>query len=208
MSMCENNWQYAEQYPTETESISNARRMSLECGVVPVSRATGAFLSSLALISKAEAILEIGTGVGVSALSMMRHLEKAHLTTIDVEPEFQTHAKTFFASAGIAAKRTRFVAGDAAKILPRLNHNAYDLVLIDANQENLLEYFEHSLLIVKHGGTIVIPNALRNGKVADPTVRDSLTTAVRDLLGAVADSPAIVPSLTTIGDGVLTLTKR
>lgn len=207
MSKRENNWQYTEQYPIETEPISNARRMSLECGIEPVSRATAAYLSSVTVIGKVESILEIGTGVGVSALSMLKHTSKTHLTTIDIEPEYHTSAKEFLHQAGIAQSRTRLVTGDAGQILPRLNHNAYDLALIDANEEMLLDYVEQVLLIVKPGGTIIIPHALRHGLVADPTVRDPLTSSIRDLLSTVADSPAIIPYLSPAGDGVLTLTR-
>lgn len=187
--------------------MTNARRMSLECGIEPVSRATAAYLSSIALTSNAKSILEVGTGVGVSALAMLRYTPEAHLTSIDIETEFQTHAKVFLQQAGVNQNRTRLVAGDANQILPRLNQSSYDLVLIDANSDNLLDYFAQSLTIVKHGGSIIIPHALNRGFVADPAARDSVTVALRDILSTVADSSAIVPHLSATGDGVLTLTR-
>lgn len=207
MSKCENNWQYVEQYPVETETLSSARRMSLECGIEPVSRATAAYLSSFSVTSASRSILEIGTGVGVSALSLLRHNTSALITSIDIEPEFHVHAKGFLAKAGVGANRTRLVTGDAQQILPRLNRSSYDLVLIDANPSNLLEYFEQSLTIVRQGGSIIIPNALNRGAVADPAARDDLTVALRDILNTVAESPAILPHLAQTGNGVLTLTR-
>ena len=207
MSKLERNWQYAEQFPVETESQVRARRLSLELGIEPVSRSVAAHLSSLTVLTGAQSICEIGTGIGVSGLALLRHSPEATLTTLDVEAEYQRQAKAMFAEAGIPAARTRLITGDAAQVLPRMNLGSYDLVLIDANPEALLEYLERALTIVRLGGTIVIPNALWRGRVPDPAARDGLTADFRALLSAVVDSPAILPVLSPAGDGLLTLTR-
>lgn len=207
MSKLERNWQYAEQFPVETESQVRARRLSLELGIEPVSRSVAAHLSSLTVLTGAQSICEIGTGVGVSGLALLRHSPEATLTTLDVEAEHQRQAKAMFAEASIPAARTRLITGDAAQVLPRMNLGSYDLVLIDANPEALLEYLERALTIVRLGGTIVIPNALWRGRVPDPAARDGLTADFRALLSAVVDSPAILPVLSPAGDGLLTLTR-
>ena len=207
MSKLERNWQYAEQFPVETESQVRARRLSLELGIEPVSRSVAAHLSSLTVLTGAQSICEIGTGVGVSGLALLRHSPEATLTTLDVEAEYQRQAKAMFAEAGIPAARTRLITGDAAQVLPRMNLGSYDLVLIDANPEALLEYLERALTIVRLGGTIVIPNALWRGRVPDPAARDGLTADFRALLSAVVDAPAILPVLSPAGDGLWTLTR-
>lgn len=207
MSRLERNWQYAEQYPTETDAQVRARRLSLELGIEPVSRAVAAQLSGLAVMSGARAICEIGTGVGVSGLALLRHVPEATLTSIEIESEHLRQARASFAGAGIAAARLRLIEGDAAQVLPRLNLGAYDLVLIDAEPERLLEYLEHALTIVRAGGTVVIPGAFSRGRVTDPAARDEATHVLRDLLATVAESAAIVPVLTPSGDGLLTLTR-
>nr|WP_223159730.1 O-methyltransferase [Leucobacter sp. cx-169] len=207
VSKLERNWQYAEQFPVETESQVRARRLSLELGIEPVSRSVAAHLSSLTVLTGAQSICEIGTGVGASGLALLRHSPEATLTTLDIEAEYQRQAKAVFAEAGIPAARTRLITGDAAQVLPRMNLGSYDLVLIDANPEALLEYLERALTIVRLGGTIVIPNALWRGRVPDPAARDGLTADFRALLSAVVDSPAILPVLSPAGDGLLTLTR-
>ena len=207
MSKLERNWQYAEQYPGETDALVRARRLSLELGIEPVSRSISAQLSGIAVLSRAQAICEIGTGVGVSGLSLLRYADQATLTSIEVEPEHLREAKGVFASAGIAASRLRLVEGDALHVLPRLNLASYDLVLIDANPVQLLEYFEHALGIVRPGGCIVVPGAFTHGRVPDPAARDEATQSMRDLLSLVAESPAIAPMLSPAGDGVLTLVR-
>lgn len=207
MSRLERNWQYAEQYPTETDAMVRARRLSLELGVEPVSRAVAAQLSGLVAASAAKAICEIGTGVGVSGLALLRYAPEGTLTSIEIEPEHLRQARGVFAEAGVATSRLRLVEGDAAQVLPRLNLEAYDLALVDADPAHLLEYVEHALQIVRPGGTIVVPGAFARGKVTDPAARDTNTQHLRDLLTTVGESPAIAPVLSPAGDGLLMLTR-
>lgn len=207
MSRLERNWQYAEQYPTETDAQVRARRLSLELGIEPVSRAVAAALSGLVAAGAAKAICEIGSGVGVSGLALMRYAPDATLTSIEIEPEHLRQARTVFTDAGIASSRLRLIEGDAAQVLPRLNIEAYDLAVIDADPARLLDYFEQALQIVRPGGTIILPNAFEHGRVTDPAARDTATQNMRDLLATVADSPAIAPVLSPAGDGLLMLTR-
>lgn len=207
MSRIESNWQYTEQYPVETEVQSSARRLSLELGIEPVSRSVAAYLSQLTVLTGAKALCELGTGVGVSGLSLLRHAPKAHLTSLDIESEYHREARQLFQQAGIASARLRLIDGNAHQVMPRLNTDAYDLLLIDADPSGLLEYVEHGLQVVRPGGTIVVPNALWRGSVTDPASRDDVTASFRDLLGMVADTPGIVSSLVPAGDGLLTITR-
>lgn len=207
MSKLERNWQYTEQYPSETDALVRARRLSLELGIEPVSRSTAAELSQLAVLTGAQAICEIGTGVGVSGLSLLRHRPDAILTSIEIEPEYLREARTVFTDAGVPASRARLVEGDARHIMPRLNLAAYDIVLIDADHAQVLEYFEHALAIVRQGGAIVVPGALSHGRVPDPAARDEVTQVMRDLLAVVADSQAISPVLSPTGNGLLTVVR-
>lgn len=207
MSKLERNWQYAEQYPGETDAIVRARRLSLELGVEPVSRSTAAQLSALTVLTRAQAICEVGTGVGVSGLALLRYAPEATLTSIEIEPEHLREARAVFADAGVASSRLRLIEGEARHVLPRLNLGAYDLVLLDADPALLLEHFEYALGIVRPGGCIVVPGVFAHGRVPDPAARDESTVACRDLLALVAESPALAPMLSPTGDGVLTLVR-
>jgi predicted O-methyltransferase YrrM len=207
VSRLERNWQYAEQYPNETDAQVRARRLSLELGIEPVSRAVAAQLSGLVAATDANAICEIGTGVGVSGLALLRYAPAATLTSIETDAEHLRQARTIFAEAGVPSAHLRLIEGDAAQVLSRLNLEAYDLVLIDADAARLLEYVEHALQIVRPGGSVVVPGAFVRGKVTDPAARDEHTQNMRDLLAMVADSPAIAPALSPAGDGLLVLTR-
>jgi predicted O-methyltransferase YrrM len=207
VSRLESNWQYAEQYPTETDALVRARRLSLELGIEPVSRAVAAALSALAAATGARAILEVGTGVGVSGLSLLRYAPEAHLTSIEIEPEYLRQAREVFAGAEVAGARLRLIEGDAGQVLPRLNLGAYDLVVLDESPLRLLEDVELALQIVRPGGTIAVVGAFAHGRVPDPASRDAATQNMRDLLATVSESPAIAAALSPAGDGLLTLTR-
>lgn len=207
MSRLERNWQYAEQYPNETDAQVRARRLSLELGIEPISRAVAAQLSGFVAATGATVICEVGTGVGVSGLALLRYAPNATLTSIDVDAEHLRQARTVFAEAGVPNAQLRLIEGDAMQVLPRLNLGAYDLLVIDADSEHLLEYVEYALQIVRAGGSIAIPNAFARGRVADPAARNLATQTMRDLLATVADSPAIAPVLSPAGDGLLLLTR-
>lgn len=206
MSKLESNWQYAEQYPVETPAMIKARNLSLELGIKPLSRAVAAQVANTAAISQAKNICELGTGVGLSGLALLRYTD-AHLTSIDIEPEYHRNSRPIFAEAGVAAARLRLIAGDAAKVLPRLNAGSYDLLLIDANPGSIFDYVEFGLQVIRPGGSVLIPNVLRDGNVPNPSVRDDVTQAFRELLQLMSESPAVSASLSPVGDGLLTLTR-
>lgn len=201
-------WKYAEDYVTESPSIGLARQHSAEFGIDPVSPAVGAQLRLIAVATAARNILEIGTGAGVSGLHLLESTEDAMLTTIDVEPDYQSSARASFTTAGIAPNRFRFIAGTATTVLPRMNDAAYDLVLVDADPYDVLAYVEHGLRTVRTGGTVLVARALWGGRVPDPVQRSRELDGYRGLLETVLEFPAVEVSLSTAGDGLLQLVKR
>jgi predicted O-methyltransferase YrrM len=201
------SWKYAEDFVVEPDAIAAARAQSLEHGVEPVSPSQGAQLAVLAAATNAKAIVEIGTGLGVSGLWMFTGAPEATLTSIELEIDFQQSAKRAFADFGIPANRTRLIAGRALDVLPRMNESTYDLVLVDADPGSIIEYVEHALRLVRVGGTVVVPHALWHGRVADPAQRDDTVADFRMLLDEIARSTAVLSALSLAGDGLLQLTR-
>ncbi|MFD1714262.1 O-methyltransferase [Amnibacterium flavum] len=208
MSEKEVNWKYADDIVVEPESIAVARQHSLELGIDPVSPAVGAQLALLAATAKATSIIEIGTGAGVSGLWMLRGAPKATLTSIDSEPDHHLAARAAFAEAGYGMGRIRLIAGRALDVLPRMNEESYDLVLLDADPENAIEYLEHGLRLVRRGGLVLVAGALAGGDVANPAKRGAVATGLRTLLDEVSDSSAVFSALSPAGDGLLQLVRR
>jgi predicted O-methyltransferase YrrM len=201
------DWKFAEELVIESDPIQSARAHSLEHGVDAVSPGQGAQLAVLAAATNAKSIIEIGTGFGVSGLWMLTGAPGAALTSIDQEVEFQQSAKRAFADLGIPANRARLIAGRALDVLPRMNEGSYDLVLVDADPAQIIEYVEHALRLVRIGGTVAIPHALWRGRVADPAQRDDTVSNFRTLLTEIAASPAVLSALSLAGDGLLQLTR-
>ena len=98
------------------------------------------------------------------------------------------------------------LTGRAADVLPRMNEASYDIVLVDADEEGVIDYVEHGLRLVRAGGTVLIPRVLAGGAVADPVRRDAVTTAYRTLIQETQASPAVLGALSIAGEGLLQLT--
>lgn len=202
------SWKFAEDFIVERQSIAQARLQSIELGIDPVSPAMGAQLALIAAASAATNIIEIGTGVGVSGLWLLTGAPEATLTSIDFELDYQQSAKQAFSEAGIAPNRVRLIAGRAIDVLPRMNEQSYDVVLVDADPQSVIQYVEHGLRLVRTGGTVLIAHALWRGRVADPAQRDDTVTGFRSLLSEISESSAVISALSPVGDGLLQLTKR
>lgn len=201
------SWKYAEDFVVETAALATARQHALELGLDPISAAVGAQLAVLAAASSTHSILEIGTGTGVSGLWLLTGAPDAVLTSIDIELDHQQYARSAFAAGGVPANRIRLITGRAGDVLPRMNDGAYDLVFVDANESAVLDYVEHALRIVRRGGLVLVAHALWRGRVSDPTRRDETAEDFRALLTTIAESSAVVASVSTAGDGLLQLVK-
>ncbi|MGN6744298.1 MAG: O-methyltransferase [Amnibacterium sp.] len=198
---------FADAFADEDDAILGARDASAQFGIDPVSPAVGAALAVTAAARPAASIVEIGTGVGVSGLWLLRGAPTAQLTTIDVDLDQHQVARGVFATAG-HPKQVRFITGDAREVLPRMNDDSYDLVLVDADWESLALYVEAALRIARVGGTVLVARAMQGGKVANPARRDRVTTAYRELLKAVRLRDDVLPALLPVGDGLLQLVRR
>ncbi|MEX1077706.1 MAG: class I SAM-dependent methyltransferase [Homoserinimonas sp.] len=203
----ESTWKFTEELVSESDAIAAARAQSIEFGVDAVSPATGANLAVMAAASGAANIIEIGTGVGVSGLWLFAGVPQATLTSIDIEPDFQQAARKSFADAGVPANRVRLITGRSHDVLPRMNEQSYDIVLVDADPLSVIENVEHGLRLVRPGGTVVVPHVLWRDRVADPVKRDDIVTGFRSLLSEVAGSDAVLSSVSPVGDGLLHMVK-
>jgi len=203
------SWAYCEQFVTEPEVIETARRRGEELGCVPVGVGVGAALRTIAASTGARAVVEIGTGAGVSGLWLMEGMPAdGILTTIDIEAVHQRAAKEAYAAAGIAHQRTRVITGRALDVLDRMTDGAYDMALVDGDKDEYPAYVEQATRLLRQGGVMVIDNMLWHDKVADPAARDETTRTLRDLGKSVRDDTAFTTTLLPVGDGLLVAIKR
>ncbi len=157
----------------------------------------------------ARAVVEIGTGTGVSGVWLMRGMRPdGVLTTVDIEAEHQRLAKETFTEAGIASQRVRTISGAALDVLPRLTDGHYDLVFCDGDKAEYGAYLKEALRLLRPGGVVAFDNALWHDRVADPSHRDEETLAIRDLGREVAENESLVSVLLPVGDGLLAAKKE
>ncbi len=203
------SWSFAENYVAEDRLLAAARARAEEVGVVPIGPGGGAALRFLAAVLDARAVVEIGTGTGVSGLWMLRGMRAdGVLTTVDIETEHQRLARQTFTEAGIPTQRARTIAGAALDVLPRLTDGHYDLVFCDGDKAEYPAYLAEALRLLRPGGVVAFDNALWHDRVADPSQRDEETLAIRTLTKQVAEHEELVSLLLPVGDGLLVAKKE
>ena len=202
------SWTWSEQFVAEDEALGNARARAEEVGVVPLGPGAGAALRFLASALDARAVVEIGTGTGVSGLWLLRGMRPdGVLTSVDTEAEHQRLAKETFTEAGIPSQRARLIPGAALEVLPRLTDGHYDLVFADGDKQEYPDYLSEALRLLRPGGVVAFDNALWHDRVADPAQRDPDTVAIRELVSRVREDENLVPVLLPVGDGLLVAKK-
>ncbi|GAA1971710.1 O-methyltransferase [Nocardioides panacihumi] len=203
------SWTYAEEFVAEDEILAAARARAAEVGVVPIGPGSGAALRFLASVLDARAVVEVGTGTGVSGLWLLRGMRSdGVLTTVDIETEHQRLARQTFTEAGIPTPRARTISGAALDVLPRLTDGHYDLVFLDGDKREYADYLTEALRLLRPGGVVAFDNALWHDRVADPSRRDEETTVIRDVGRTIAGHDGLVPLLLPVGDGLLVAKKE
>jgi predicted O-methyltransferase YrrM len=195
---------HAERSISEDAILLAARDRATDLGAGAVTPAVGALLSLLTKLSGGKAVVEVGTGVGVSTLWLLSGMsEDGVLTTIDNEPEHHRVAKQAFAEAGIGVSRTRLIGGRAQEVLTRLADESYDLVFIDADPLDQPCYVTEGVRLLRAGGVIVVHRAALGGRASDPEAHDPEVTAVREAARLIAEDERLTPALVPLGDGLL-----
>jgi predicted O-methyltransferase YrrM len=201
--------QFSEGYVPEDLILQTARSLAHEVGLGAVTPGAGAALRLLAAAGNAKAVVEIGTGIGVSGLWLLRGMRRdGVLTTIDVESEYQRIARRIFVESGFPSGRTRIITGRALDVLPRLADGVYDLVFVDADVAEYAACTSAALRLLRPGGVLAVNNALAGGRIGDPAARDLATITIRELVKAVRESEDWVPALLPVGAGLLSAVKR
>lgn len=137
----------------------------------------GRVLSMLSKIIHPNNILEIGTYTGYATLCLAEGLAEAGtIDTIDIEEELVDFQRKYFDRSHWSSQITQHL-GDAQEIIPTLNKK-YDLVFIDADKENYINYFHLVVPMMNKGGIILSDNVLWSGKVLEEVKPNDLTTKI------------------------------
>jgi predicted O-methyltransferase YrrM len=169
----------------------------------------GAFMGMIAGLMEARHIIEIGTFTGYSSLAMALG-SKAHITAVDVSEEWTSIARDHWLKGGVAPRITlRLDGGHAAiaDLLARGRGGQFDLCFIDADKSSYDAYYEGALRLLRVGGLVMIDNVLWGGAVADSSINDADTLALRALNTKIRSDPRVSLAMVPIGDG-LTLARK
>ena len=168
----------------------------------------GAFLQMISHMIKPSAVLEIGTFTGYSAICMAQGLKPGgQLITMDVNPEMEDFALPFFEEAGLK-DMIHMLIGDATKIIEKLK-GPFDLVFIDADKENYVNYFDQVFPKVSPGGYILADNTLWYGRVILPNAESNRETAgIVNFNRYIKQHQGIEHMLLPIRDGIMMVRKK
>jgi caffeoyl-CoA O-methyltransferase len=167
----------------------------------------GRFLSMISSLVKPRRILEVGTFTGYSAICLAEGLEEGGLLhTIELNDENENKILEYITKSGVQNK-IRLHFGDAAEIIPGLEET-YDLIFLDADKENYLNYYHLVFDKLRQGGIILADNALWSGKVLDLSQNDKETEGIREFNEAVTQDSRVDNVLLTIRDGIMMIRKK
>ena len=167
------------------------------------------FLQTLIKISNIKKVLEIGSFTGFSALSMALSLpDDGSLISLDKNSEFSKKAKFFYDKAN-ENKITQIIK-PALESLKELENSKqkFDLVFIDADKENYINYYEKSIEMIDKNGLIIIDNVLWHGEVADKSKNDKFTNIIREFNKHIKDDNRVTKHIIPIGDGLTICIKK
>lgn len=167
----------------------------------------GQFLKMLCGMIQARRVLEIGTYTGYAVISMAMGMPAGGLVhTIDINDELEDIVRDFVHRSGVE-ERIRFHVGDACEVIPRLDE-VFDLVFIDADKRQYLDYYRLVFDRVRPGGMIVADDVLWDGKVVDARSRDAQTRGILEFNDFVQSDSRVENILLPVRHGLMLIRKK
>ncbi|MFT8395062.1 O-methyltransferase [Propionibacterium sp.] len=195
---------FAEDFVPLSEAVKAAREQAVVLNAPTLSPGAVAMLTVLTRAIHATAVVEVGTGTGESGLAFFEGMGvEGVLTSIDSQAQWQIETRKAFLSESIPTRRFRLIPGNPLDILDNLREGAYDIVFLNGNKLELVEYLAQALRLLRSGGLVILNNALWQNKVADPSNEDDETVIIREALQSVAETEEFTSALLPLGEGLL-----
>jgi predicted O-methyltransferase YrrM len=168
----------------------------------------GQMLQMISRMIKPRSILEIGTFTGYSALCFAKGLApEGHIHTIEVNDEIVDIPLKYFKRAGLEDKITLHV-GDALDIIPTLDYT-FDLVFIDGEKTQYIQYYNAVFDKVESGGFILADNILWSGKVVQEVEKgDYFTQGILEFNNYLKNDKRVEKTILPLRDGTMLIRKR
>lgn len=167
----------------------------------------GRFLKLLVKMIRPKRILEIGTYTGYSAICMAEGLDNdGKLYTYEVDDELEDFTRRWIEGSPVADKII-FTIGSALEKVPTLGET-FDLVFIDGNKREYIDYYEMSLRHLSKNGWIIADNTLWDGHIIDPTYKDAQTKGLRAFNDYVHNDNRVEEVILPLRDGLTIIRKK
>lgn len=201
---------YAEAHSMPESPVCRALReetqRTMEYPQMLVGPLEGAFLKMMTQLVGAKRVLEIGMFTGYSALCFAEALPAdGTVITCEINDKSAAVARRYFAQAPVGSKISIRMgpALDTMRVLTGM----FDLIFIDADKINYLNYYRRALDLLAPNGVILIDNVLWSGEVLKLPPPDESTAAIQELNRVVSNDPHVTAVLVTIRDGILVVRK-
>jgi predicted O-methyltransferase YrrM len=166
----------------------------------------GRLLSIISKLIKPKKVLEIGTYTGYSAICISEGMNKNGIIhTIDKNEELNTIQKKYFKKSGLENNIIQY-NGCALDIIPKIEEK-FDLIFIDADKENYINYFNLVIDKLNNNGVILADNVLWSGKVINSEDHDLTTNVLREFNRMVNNDNRVETILLPIRDGISIIRK-
>jgi predicted O-methyltransferase YrrM len=167
----------------------------------------GKFLEQISFMIQPENILEIGTFTGYSAICLARGLKaNGKLITIEINDELTSFADTYFRRAGVETKIVQ-MTGNALEIIPGLDIS-FDLVFLDGDKREYIEYYKLVIEKVRPGGFILADNVLWGGQVIEDETSDPQARGIIDFNSMLRKETNIENVIIPLRDGLMLIRKK
>jgi len=167
----------------------------------------GKFLEFISRMISPEYILEIGTFTGYSAICLGRGLRTGgKLITLELNDELSVFARSYFTRAGLESVIVQ-INGKAQELIPSLD-NEFDLIFIDGDKREYIEYYSLAIGKLKPGGFILADNVLWGGQAMDPGSSDPQARGIIAFNEMIRNDPAVEIVTIPVRDGLMLIRKK
>jgi predicted O-methyltransferase YrrM len=198
---------YMEQHSKpETETLKKLNRETYSKIIMPQmlsGHIQGLFLKAISAMIKPKHVLEIGTFTGYSSICLAEGLQEGGLVhTIDINEELLPMVKRYVSEAGLE-KKVKTYTGNALELIPKMN-DVFDLVFIDADKKNYVNYYNLVFDKVRKGGFILADNVLWSGKVIEKVKKsDEETMGIMNYNEMITKDERVENVIIPMRDGVM-----
>lgn len=189
-----------------SEICEEIEKYSIQTRVPIIRKEMESFLRVMLTIKNPKNVLEIGTGIGYSAILMSEYLpEDSKITTIENYKKRIPIAKENIERSG-NKDIINLICGDAAEILPTLTEK-YDFIFMDAAKGQYIKFLPELLRLLDSGGILISDNVLQDGDLIESRFaverrNRTIHARMREYMYAIKNTPELETTIIPLGDGI------